>query len=146
MRLVICTECGYLWPGAVSPSRRKEGAVSYARQMLDTYPRDFNVDAGVLAATINALNDRAQACTACASRPPGPTKRATYRSRTATVGLGPLTRGSTLASSKTVRWWSQCCGHCLATGERLRGSCPTAQAHQRAASQTQARRMPTRRS
>ena len=40
--------------------------MSYARQMLDTYPRSFNVDAGVLAATIDALSDCAQACTACA--------------------------------------------------------------------------------
>jgi hypothetical protein len=40
--------------------------MSYAKQLLDTYPRDFNVDAGVLAATIDALSDCAQACTACA--------------------------------------------------------------------------------
>jgi hypothetical protein len=40
--------------------------MSYAKQMLDTYPRDFNVDAGVLAAAIDALSDCAQACTACA--------------------------------------------------------------------------------
>jgi uncharacterized membrane protein len=40
--------------------------MSYARQLLDTYPRAFNVDAGVLAATIDALSDCAQACTACA--------------------------------------------------------------------------------
>jgi hypothetical protein len=38
--------------------------VSYARQMLDTYPRTLNVDAGLLAATIDALSDCAQACTA----------------------------------------------------------------------------------
>jgi hypothetical protein len=38
--------------------------MSYARQLLDAYPRTFNVDAGVLAATIDALNDCAQACTA----------------------------------------------------------------------------------
>jgi hypothetical protein len=38
--------------------------MSYARQMLDTYARDFKVDAGVLATTIDALNDCAQACTA----------------------------------------------------------------------------------
>jgi hypothetical protein len=38
--------------------------MSYARQMLDTYPRGLNVDAGVLAATIDALNDCTQACTA----------------------------------------------------------------------------------
>jgi Domain of Unknown Function (DUF326) len=40
--------------------------MSYAKQLLDTYPRTFNVDAGVLAATIDALGDCAQACTACA--------------------------------------------------------------------------------
>jgi hypothetical protein len=40
--------------------------MSYAKQMLDTYPRDFNLDAGVLASTIDALSDCAQACTACA--------------------------------------------------------------------------------
>ena len=40
--------------------------MSYARQLLDTYPRDFNVDAQVLADTIDALSDGAQACTACA--------------------------------------------------------------------------------
>jgi hypothetical protein len=38
--------------------------MSYARQMLDTYPRTFDVDAGLLAAVIDALNDCAQACTA----------------------------------------------------------------------------------
>jgi hypothetical protein len=38
--------------------------MSYARQLLDTYPRAFNVDAGVLAATIDTLSDCAQACTA----------------------------------------------------------------------------------
>jgi uncharacterized protein DUF326 len=40
--------------------------VSYAKQMLDTYPRDFNLDADVLVAAIDALSDCAQACTACA--------------------------------------------------------------------------------
>jgi hypothetical protein len=40
--------------------------MSYAKQQLDTYPRSFNLDAGVLAATIDALSDCAQACTACA--------------------------------------------------------------------------------
>jgi Domain of Unknown Function (DUF326) len=36
--------------------------MSYARQMLETYPRALGVDAGVLAATIDALSDCAQAC------------------------------------------------------------------------------------
>ena len=38
--------------------------MSYARQMLDTYPVNVNVDADLLAATIDALGDCAQACTA----------------------------------------------------------------------------------
>ena len=38
--------------------------MSYAKQMLDTYPGTFKVDAAVLASTIDALNDCAQACTA----------------------------------------------------------------------------------
>jgi hypothetical protein len=38
--------------------------MSYARQLLDTYSDTFDVEAGVLAATIDALNDCAQACTA----------------------------------------------------------------------------------
>jgi uncharacterized membrane protein len=38
--------------------------MSYARQMLDTYPHTFTVEAGVLAATIDALTECAQACTA----------------------------------------------------------------------------------
>jgi hypothetical protein len=38
--------------------------MSYARQMLDSYPRTVNVDASVLAAAIDAISDCAQACTA----------------------------------------------------------------------------------
>ena len=38
--------------------------MSYARELLDTYPRNLNVDVGILAATIDALSDCAQACTA----------------------------------------------------------------------------------
>jgi Domain of Unknown Function (DUF326) len=38
--------------------------MSYARQMLDTYPRAVNVAAALLAAAIDALNDCAQACIA----------------------------------------------------------------------------------
>ena len=38
--------------------------MSYARQMLDACRRTFNVDAGLLAATIDTLNDCAQACLA----------------------------------------------------------------------------------
>jgi len=38
--------------------------MSYARQLLDTYPGTINADAGVLAAAIDALSDCAQACIA----------------------------------------------------------------------------------
>jgi hypothetical protein len=38
--------------------------MSYARQMLDSYPGNVTVDAGVLAATIDAINDCSQACAA----------------------------------------------------------------------------------
>jgi hypothetical protein len=40
--------------------------VTYAKPMLDAYPRDFNVDADVLAAFIDATYQCSQACTACA--------------------------------------------------------------------------------
>ena len=40
--------------------------MSYARQLLDTYPRTFNLDAGLLAATTDAVSDCAQACIGCA--------------------------------------------------------------------------------
>ena len=36
--------------------------MSYARQMLDTYPHALNVDASMLAAAIDAMTDCAQAC------------------------------------------------------------------------------------
>jgi hypothetical protein len=38
--------------------------MGYARQLLDTYPGTVNADAGVLAATLDALSDCAQACAA----------------------------------------------------------------------------------
>jgi hypothetical protein len=37
--------------------------MSYASQLLESYPRTVNVDVQVLAATIDALTDCAQACT-----------------------------------------------------------------------------------
>ena len=38
--------------------------MSYARELLGTYPGAINVDAGVLAAAIDAVSDCAQACVA----------------------------------------------------------------------------------
>lgn len=40
--------------------------MSYAKQMLETYPRDFNLDADILTRCIEACFECAQACTACA--------------------------------------------------------------------------------
>ena len=40
--------------------------MSYASQMLETYPREVNVDKDVLVRCIEACFDCAQACTACA--------------------------------------------------------------------------------
>ena len=40
--------------------------MSYAKQMTETYPRSFNVDADALINCIEACYDCAQACTACA--------------------------------------------------------------------------------
>lgn len=37
-----------------------------AKEMLDTYPRPFNVDADVVARAIEALNECANSCTQCA--------------------------------------------------------------------------------
>src|SRR5262252_1196930 len=42
----------------------KEQGMSYAKQLLDSYPGTLNADAGVLAATLDALSDCAQACAA----------------------------------------------------------------------------------
>jgi hypothetical protein len=39
----------------------KEETMSYARRLLDTYPRVVTVDADVVAKAIDALNDCAQA-------------------------------------------------------------------------------------
>jgi hypothetical protein len=38
--------------------------MSYARQLLDAYPRTLDLDAGTLAAAIDAITDCAQACVA----------------------------------------------------------------------------------
>jgi hypothetical protein len=63
--LVIRTRYGYIGAVVASPSIAcTGGAMSYARQMLDTYPRTLNADAGMLAAAIDALSDCAQACNA----------------------------------------------------------------------------------
>jgi hypothetical protein len=40
--------------------------MSYAQAMLEAYPRTFNLDTELVAETIQALYDCAEACTACA--------------------------------------------------------------------------------
>jgi hypothetical protein len=45
-------------------AKTEEGLMSYAKQLLVSYPSSMNIDANPLAATIDALNDCAQACAA----------------------------------------------------------------------------------
>ena len=52
--------------------------MSYAEQILDVY-RTSTVDASVLAATIEAMNDCAQACTADADADLGDSELASIR-------------------------------------------------------------------
>jgi hypothetical protein len=40
--------------------------MAYAKLMLETYPRDFNLDADLLSRCIEACYECSQACTACA--------------------------------------------------------------------------------
>jgi Domain of Unknown Function (DUF326) len=52
------------WVASGCAAFSKGDYMSYASQLLDSYPRTFNVDAKVLADAIDALTDCAQACTA----------------------------------------------------------------------------------
>ena len=52
------------FPGGKMELEAPLPAAQHARRLLDTYPSIVNVDASVLAATIDALSDCAQACTA----------------------------------------------------------------------------------
>jgi Domain of Unknown Function (DUF326) len=62
--LVIGTRGGYVGVVVASPSIAfKGGAMSYARQLLDTQGT-VNVDVAQLTAAIDAISDCAQACTA----------------------------------------------------------------------------------
>jgi hypothetical protein len=55
---------GILGPEPRCCIARKGETMSYARQMLDTYPRTLTLDPGLLAAAIDAASDCAEACTA----------------------------------------------------------------------------------
>jgi hypothetical protein len=73
--------------------------MSYAKQMLETYPRDFNVEAGLLARCIDACHDCAQACTACADN--------------------CLSESDVQAMAKCIRLDLDCADVCAATGRVL---------------------------
>jgi hypothetical protein len=51
--------------GVASSTRKRRALVSHARQMLETFPGTAQVEAGVLAACIDACFECAQSCTAC---------------------------------------------------------------------------------
>src|SRR5713226_8901766 len=64
---VIALRCGDIRMASGMKRRssaRRRGSMSYASQMLGTYSGAFSADADLLAATIDALSDCAQACTA----------------------------------------------------------------------------------
>jgi hypothetical protein len=67
-----------------------------AQAMLDTYPRTFNVDAGLLASTIDALLDCANTCTQCAD--------------------ACLSEGDATALAKCIRLNLDCADVCGTTG------------------------------
>ena len=69
--------------------------MSYARQLVDSYPRTATVDAVALAATIDALNDCAEACTADAD--------------------ADLSEHELLALVKCIRLCQDCADVCTAT-------------------------------
>jgi hypothetical protein len=50
----------------VPPPNRPEEAHMPVKDMLDTYPRSFNVDAELLAQTIDSLIDCTNTCSQCA--------------------------------------------------------------------------------
>ena len=60
----MAAEAEYWDLSTIAAPPPKGVTMSYARQMLDTYPRPPAVDAGLLAAAIDAAGDCAQACTA----------------------------------------------------------------------------------
>lgn len=51
---------------AIDAGRVLEVDMAKAQEMLETYPRTFNVEAGVLAAAIEALTECTNTCTQCA--------------------------------------------------------------------------------
>jgi hypothetical protein len=62
---------GFATPGAGQacvdpPLTRRSVNVTRAREMLETYPRDFNVDVALLAGAIETLEACANTCTQCA--------------------------------------------------------------------------------
>ena len=70
--------------------------MAFAKPMLETYPRDFNVDADVLARCIEACYECSQACTACAD--------------------DCLSEESVADLVKCIRLNQDCADLCLATG------------------------------
>jgi hypothetical protein len=53
-----------LSPAGTTDRQQEEVPMSYARQMLDSYPGNLNAEVSVLATAIDALSDCGQACTA----------------------------------------------------------------------------------
>jgi hypothetical protein len=85
--------------GKVAIPTSRKPRMSYVQQLLDTYPRSFNVDKDLLAACIEACVDCAQACTAC--------------------GDACLSEEAVDQMAKCIRLDADCADVCAATGRVL---------------------------
>ncbi|CAN5130971.1 hypothetical protein BH20ACT8_BH20ACT8_05780 [soil metagenome] len=85
--------------GKVGATTTGSHHMSYVQQLLDTYPRSFNVDKDLLASCIQACVDCAQACTACAD--------------------ACLSEEAVAEMAKCIRLDADCSDVCAATGRVL---------------------------
>jgi hypothetical protein len=100
--------------------------MSYAKQLLDAYPGTLNAGAGVLAATIDALSDCAQACIADADDDLGeenPSEMVTCIrlcwdcADVCTATLGVVTRQTAYDASVTGPLLEACVAVCNSCGD-----------------------------
>jgi hypothetical protein len=100
--------------------------MSYARQLLDAYPGTLTADAGMLAATIGALSDCAQACIADADDDLGEENLAEMVTcirlcqdcaDVCTATLGVVTRQTAYNASITTPLLEACVAACKSCGD-----------------------------
>jgi hypothetical protein len=111
--------------------------MSYARQLLDTYPGTVPADASVLAAAIDALNDCAQACTADAGADLSEDNLADMvrcirlfldSTDVCTATAGVISRPAEYDASVTRPLLEACVAHLPELRRRVRAACPAPRA------------------